>query len=327
LPHFLRRLSSPFPVRARQLALVCFFYRVLDDERLLVIAPKNAFGAWDEQIAECVPSIEQKFMRLLQLSANPTIALQAMVTDDSSVSSGIVDKVIEEGPSTKMRAVAEHARQLAREGQKSVIWTIFTGSILDLEVMIADLNPVSPYGAVPSGDASDPNTREGRLLRFHLDDDCKVLIANLAAAGEGISLHTVCHNAIYLDRSYVSTHYLQSIDRIHRLGLPPETETHIHIYQSKAPRELGSIDLSVSRRLATKIRNMQQLLEDPDLHRLALDEEDADDPIASMLISKTVLILLRSWRDVPQRRIKRSDCAPVQSLVFNASVRRTSHIA
>lgn len=218
-------------------------------------------------------------MRLLQLSANPTMALQAMVSDDSTVSSGIVDKVVEEGPSTKMRAVADHARQLAREGQKSVIWTIFTGSILDLEVMLADLNPVSLYGNVLSGDTSDPNTREGRLSRFHRDKDCKVLIANPAAAGEGISLHTVCHNAIYLDRSYVSTHYLQSIDRIHRLGLPPEVDTHIHIYQSKAPRELGSIDLSVSRRLATKIRNLQQLLEDPDLHLLALDEEDSDDPI------------------------------------------------
>ena len=218
-------------------------------------------------------------MRLLQLSANPTLALQAMVADDTSVASGIVDKVIEEGPSEKMRAVADHARKLARDGKKTVIWTIFTGSILDLEVMLADLNPVCLYGAVPSGEASDPDTREGRLQRFHLDENCKVLIANPAAAGEGISLHTVCHDAIYLDRSYVSTHYLQSIDRIHRLGLPPNVETHIHIYQSKAPRELGSIDLSVSRRLATKIRNLQQLLEDPDLHLLALDEEEADDPI------------------------------------------------
>lgn len=218
-------------------------------------------------------------MRLLQLSSNPTLALQAMIADDAPVASGIVDKVIEEGPSTKMQAVADHARRLARAGKKSVIWTIFTGSILDFEVMLADLNPVSLYGGVPSGDPSDSNTREGRLLRFHLDDDCKVLIANPAAAGEGISLHTVCHDAIYLDRSYVSTHYLQSIDRIHRLGLPSDVETNIHIYQSRAPRELGSIDLSVSRRLATKIRNLQQLLEDPDLHRIALDEEDADDPV------------------------------------------------
>src|SRR5262249_21288975 len=97
-------------------------------------------------------------MRLLQLSANPTLALQAIVADDGPVASGIVDKVIEEGPSTKMQAVADHARSLAREGQKSVIWTIFTGSILDLEVMLADLNPVTLYGAVPSGEATDPAT-------------------------------------------------------------------------------------------------------------------------------------------------------------------------
>jgi SNF2 family DNA or RNA helicase len=216
-------------------------------------------------------------MRLLQLSTNPTLALQAMIDDEAKVASGIVDAVIAEGSSAKMRAVADHARQLAREGEKSVIWTIFTGNIFDLEAMLADLNPVSIYGAVPSGEDTDSRTREGKLRRFHLDDDCKVLIANPAAAGEGISLHTVCHNAIYLDRSYVSTHYLQSIDRIHRLGLPPDVETNIHIYQSRAPRELGSIDLSVSRRLALKIRNLQQLLEDPDLHLIALDEEGADD--------------------------------------------------
>ena len=105
------------------------------------------------------------------------------------------------------------------------------------------------------------------------------MIANPAAAGEGISLHTVCHDAIYLDRSYVSTHYLQSIDRIHRLGLAPDVETNIYIYQTKAPVGLGSIDLSVSRRLAAKLRNLEQLLEDADLHQLALDEETADDPV------------------------------------------------
>jgi hypothetical protein len=35
----------------------------------------------------------------------------------------------------------------------------------------------------------------------------------------------------------------------------------------------------VSRRLAQKLRNLQQLLDDPDLHEVALDEENADDPI------------------------------------------------
>lgn len=224
-------------------------------------------------------SARKSVMRLLQLSVNPTLALQGIIKDDYSIESGIVDKVIEEGTSEKMRAVASHARKLAKEGRKVVIWTIFTGSILDLETLLADLNPVSLYGAIASGDASDSQTREGRLLRFHQDPSCMVMIANPAAAGEGISLHEVCHEAIYLDRSYVATHYLQSIDRIHRLGLGADEITNIHIYQTKAPAGIGSIDYSVSRRLRMKIDNLQQLLDDPDLHEIVLDEDLADDPI------------------------------------------------
>jgi SNF2 family DNA or RNA helicase len=217
-------------------------------------------------------------MRLLQLSVNPAQALSAMANDDYRISSGIAGTVLEEGHSAKLTAVMDHARFLARDG-KIVIWTIFTDTIRTLASALADLNPVVLFGAVPSGADSDPETREGRIRRFHKDASCKALIANPAAAGEGISLHTVCHNAIYVDRSYVSTHYLQSIDRIHRLGLEPDQKTSIFVYRSKAPPEIGSIDLSVSRRLAEKIRNMQQLLDDPDLHNLALDEEEADDPI------------------------------------------------
>lgn len=218
-------------------------------------------------------------MRLLQLSVNPALALSAMANDDFEVNSAIADQVMEEGHSDKMRAVINHARNLAHQGKKSVIWTIFTDTIHSFASSLADLNPVYVHGGVQSGSDSDRETREGRIKRFHEDDDCQVLIANPAAAGEGISLHTVCHNAIYADRSYISTHYLQSIDRIHRLGLEPDQETNIFVYRSKAPPQVGSIDMSVSRRLTEKIRNMQILLDDPDLHELALDEEEADDPI------------------------------------------------
>lgn len=221
----------------------------------------------------------KSIMRLLQLSVNPILALQGIVKDNMSIDSGIVDLVIEEGVSAKMRAVASHARRLANENKKVVIWTIFTGTILELEILLADLNPVTLYGAIPSGSSSDHSTRDGRILRFHEDSSCMVMIANPAAAGEGISLHTVCHEAIYVDRSYVSTHYLQSIDRIHRLGLPKDVDTNIHIYRSKTPSLTGSVDLSVSRRLSQKIGNLQALLDDPDLHEIALDEENAEDPV------------------------------------------------
>lgn len=218
-------------------------------------------------------------MRLLQLSSNPLLALRAITSDITGINSGLVDQVVEDGPSPKMLAVAAKARELAQHGRKSVIWTIFTDTIEQMLLMLADLNPVALYGAVPSGNASDPDTREGRLRRFHLDDDCMVMIANPAAAGEGISLHTVCHEALYLDRSYVSTHFLQSIDRIHRLGLDTNEVTNVHIFQTRAPQGLGCIDHSVSRRLATKVRAMQQLLDDRDLHQIALDEENAEEPV------------------------------------------------
>jgi SNF2 family DNA or RNA helicase len=218
-------------------------------------------------------------MRLLQLSVNPILALKSITSEVTGLESGIVQTVLDEGTSAKMQAVVDHARELAHAGHKVVIWTIFTETILELERLLADLNPVSLYGQVPSGSPMDGGTREGILKRFHEDPNCMVLIANPAAAGEGISLHTVCHNAIYLDRSYVSTHYLQSIDRIHRLGLEPNTVTNIFIYRTKAPASIGSIDYSVSRRLANKIRGLQDLLNDTDLHEIAFDEENADDPV------------------------------------------------
>ncbi len=218
-------------------------------------------------------------MRLLQLSVNPSLAIRSIANVGAPIDGSLLDKVLEEGTSTKMQAVADHARALAMNGKKVVIWTVFTGTILEMETLLADLNPVVLYGAVPSIAPELGDGREARLQRFHIDEACKVLIANPAAAGEGISLHTVCHDAIYLDRTYVTTHYLQSIDRIHRLGLKPGTETNIYIYETKAPPAIGSIDLSVRRRLIAKIGELQKLLDDPDLKQLVLDEDNAEDPV------------------------------------------------
>ena len=254
-----------------QLAL----YSIVRNEFLRDYSKRISSGMGDTQFLKARRSV----MRLLQLSVNPVLALSRMANDDVKIDSAIVDQVLEEGHSAKMRAVMDHVRKLASQGHKSVIWTIFTDTIHSFVSSLADMNPVYIHGGVSSGLADDHESREGKIRRFHEDSSCFVLVANPAAAGEGINLHNVCHNAIYADRNYVSTHYLQSIDRIHRLGLTPDQETHIHIYRSKTPPVIGSIDMSVSRRLVGKIRNMQMLLDDPDLHELAFDEEQAADPI------------------------------------------------
>lgn len=254
-----------------QLAL----YSIVRDEFLRGYADSSTVGLNEIQLLKARRSV----MRLLQLSVNPTLALNAMAGDDIEISSSIVEAVLNEDYSPKMREVMQHARKIAASGEKSVIWTIFTGTIHSLDNALADLNPVYIHGGVPSGSDEDSSTREGKIKKFHEDKNCSVLIANPAATGEGISLHKICHNAIYLDRSYVSTHYLQSVDRIHRLGLSKDQETNIFIYRSRAPAEIGSVDMSVSRRLIKKIKDMQELLDDPDLHKISYDEEQADDPI------------------------------------------------
>jgi hypothetical protein len=262
--HFIR-----VPMAKGQMAL----YSIVRDETLRQLSSLRL-----ERNVDLIGA-KKSVMRLLQLSANPVLALRSITQDAIGLDSGIIEQVIAEGPSTKMREVADLARALAKQGRKTVIWTIFTDTLLQMQTLLAELNPVLLYGMVPTGEPTDPETREGRILRFHQDPACMVMLANPAAAGEGISLHKVCHDAIYLDRSYVTTHYLQSIDRIHRLGLPPNVETNIHIFQTMAPKGLGCIDHSVSRRLAQKLRALQVLLDDPDLHLIALDEETTEDPV------------------------------------------------
>jgi hypothetical protein len=164
---------------------------------------------------------------------------------------------------------------LIADGKKVLIWTIFTPTLRRLNGLLAHHNPALIYGEIGGGDEDDPKSRKGNLARFKNDPSCRVMIANPAAAAEGISLHMHCHDAIYVDRSYNATHFLQSIDRIHRLGLPQDVVTTVYVIQNRLPAGLGSIDVSVSRRLGQKIRAMEALLEDPDLNDLALDEENA----------------------------------------------------
>lgn len=256
-----------------QLAL----YSVLRSEALRQLA-----GIRNSRSAADLIRARKSVMRLLQASTNAIAAVAAL--DDSDVRvdsqmSRLFQAVVQEGDSNKLLRAVQFCEACKREGRKVVVWTIFRHTIGRLETLMAHLNAVSIFGDTPTGDDEDDETREGRIKRFHEDPNCWVLVANPAACSEGISLHKVCHEALYLDRSYNAAHYLQSIDRIHRLGLEPGVQTKITILQSVAPHQVGSIDHSVSRRLLTKMRAMESILDDEDIRQLALDEEAAAPPV------------------------------------------------
>ncbi len=228
-------------------------------------------------------SARNNIMRLLEVSSNPILAVQKMgATPSPPVEplEAVCQAVFEEGDSNKILRAAQISRDLAQQGRKSIIWCLFYDNIDRLVFLLDDLGARALDGRVPSGSRTDPETREGRIAEFHSRDDRMVLVANPAACSEGISLQRVCHDAIYLERSYNAGHYLQSIDRIHRLGIePPDAITNVTILQSVATHATGSIDHSVSLRMRTKMRAMVDALDDPDIGQLLLDEEAFPVPI------------------------------------------------
>ncbi len=217
-------------------------------------------------------------VRLLQAASNPMLLTHGLIVGEGTEFSQQGVRAFEllrefsrfEKPA-KITAAVERVEDALASGrhEKVLIWTSFVQNIHLLERLLKEHNPVILFGAIGTGDEEDPDTREGRIRRFHRDADCRVMIANPAACGESISLHRVCHYAVYVDRTFNAAHYIQSVDRIHRLGLPPDQRTKIEILEAE-----GTIDLRVYRRLGAKIKVMSQILNDPGLSALAYDPED-----------------------------------------------------
>jgi hypothetical protein len=81
-------------------------------------------------------------------------------------------------------------------------------------------------------------------------------------------LHHVCHHAIYIDRTFHATEFMQSMDRIHRYGKDSDGniickihDTVIEILSCE-----NSVDDLIQRNLSRKMVNMYEWLNDPTLN-------------------------------------------------------------
>ena len=223
--------------------------------------------------------LKNSVMRLLRVAIDPADAAQSILSSDDlrpGTLSDICEEVTEDGLCPRLELTIELARDKVESGQKVVLWVPFIGTINKLVTELAEFGPRALYGQTPSGQVDDEGTRENILRRFHDSNEVNVLVANPAAGGEGISLHRVCHSAIYVGRTYNAAHYMQSRDRICRLGMPEGVVPEITVIEARAPERLGSIDLSVRRRLDTKIDQMGRVLDDPDLVAIALESDEFD---------------------------------------------------
>jgi SNF2 family DNA or RNA helicase len=224
--------------------------------------------------------IGKSVVKLLQTSTNPMLlSSNDEYTEEifEPVENTQIWDILEAYSKYEKPSKIEYLKKRVREilnaavENKIVIWTYFIRNIILLEKLLKDYNPVIIYGGVSSGLDNDFSSREGRIRKFHNDASCRLMIANPQACGEGISLHKVCHYAIYLDRNFNSAHYLQSVDRIHRLGLDKSIETNIEILLST-----NTIDEGLMERLNEKIKAMGEILDDKYLLKLVYDPADIE---------------------------------------------------
>lgn len=200
------------------------------------------------------------------------------IPKDSTLANLIAEYPSYETP-PKFSALAQIVRDNVALKRKTLIWTNFVTNIELLEEAFKALQPASIHGAIPS-EVSAPGaarTRESELSRFRNDPACFVLLANPAATSEGVSLHHHCHDAVYVDRTFNAGHYLQSVDRIHRLGMAKDIETRITFLVTS-----GTVDVTVDNRIDEKARRLGAILSDDDIATMALpDDDDYEDVVAA----------------------------------------------
>lgn len=225
--------------------------------------------------------IGKKIMKVMAFTSNPSLLASDM---DYIFDKRLGDLLaVDCGP--KIEYACARARELAAEGKKVIIWSQFVKNVLLITERLKDLGADCIYGGVNSGDETEEDTREWKIKEFHTNPQKMVLVLNPSAASEAISLHKACHHAIYVDRSFNAAHYLQSEDRIHRLGITEDEAPTIEIVECR-----GTIDEVIDMRLSLKVKTMAEALNDTSLNVEAIpydidfstDDMNSDDVQAAI---------------------------------------------
>lgn len=228
-------------------------------------------------------------VRILQMESNPKLLLQSLdladfayLLDDSVETSEIdyadysdeVKALIDTcGTTTKFKQCVELTASLARQKKPVIIWCMFVNSIQNLSKALEAMGIRTRciYGEVPLEERQ-------QILSDFRSERIQVLLTNPHTLAESVSLHSVCHDAIYFEYSYNLVHLLQSKDRIHRLGLPDNQYTQYYYHQLSYQADVGSWSLgeAVYNRLKEKEQIMLDAIDNHVLEAMPTSNQDLE---------------------------------------------------
>lgn len=139
--------------------------------------------------------------------------------------------------------------RLVGQNRKLIIWSFYINSIESLVNRYKMHRPLRIDGSI-SGES-----RKKAVIDFQSDPSALILVANPAAAGAGITLHS-SYDAVYFSYSNKAADYLQSLDRIHRRG---QSSDHVNYYLLVSE---NTIEENEIKRLRAKEVNQGNLLGD-----------------------------------------------------------------
>ena len=254
--HFVLISKSDIPIEQQRIVQL-LESRVLAEARLQLphIVDKQVLAQWQKS----------RVIRLLQAASNPGLLNSQPewpvdVVGDIETSDLLGDVIrfqTGEFQAAKITWAVNKTRELISQGEKVLIWTWWVNNLHLLKEILAEYNPLLLYGAIkPYEDESDEvgeQSREGNIREFRTRNERPLLIANPSACAEAISLHRECHHAIYVDRTFNCGQFLQSLNRIHRVGLPAGAQTNYWI---------PTLECAVEHVVDNRLRERQQVMYD-----------------------------------------------------------------
>ena len=183
-----------------------------------------------------------------------------LLYDEANLKS-IIFKYDEMEKPAKLSKLIDMLIGFRQKGEKVVIWANFIGSIklIESEIKSNGWQCKKIIGETPTERTGikEEQTREKIRNEFvNPDSGLDILLANPAACSESISLHKTCHNAVYYDLSYNCAQYLQSLDRIHRVGGSENQEAYYYFLQYE-----NTIEPDILANLEEKSEKMYQIIE------------------------------------------------------------------
>ncbi len=259
------------------------FYKILVNRYSKIyrkLPPKNDFIKASKAITRMIELSVDPYNVAKKLLDRADEDMSQFKSDNKAYKNSLLKLIDEGGVSNKMKKAIEIANEIVKDGEKVIIWCYFINSIEVLEKEFRNEHGVEVltlYGG-------SKYTQKYIIDKFNHDESHKILVANLESGGEGISLHKMCRKAIYLSRTYKAGQYLQSRDRIHRVGMPLDSPVEYYFLESVYPEEhiYPSIDRKISENLQRKLIDISRAINDEEV-KLIADYEDSyrDDSIYS----------------------------------------------